>query len=105
MRTRSMIPARSVGALRASWPANSPAALPQQGIRLRNASRQRPEVSGGELFLLPRGFFALLAQGLTNLMASLPHFPCSAIVLNCQETNSEGYWRISPSKNHLSHIE
>src|SRR5437588_2300941 len=71
MRTRSMIPARSVGALRASWPANSPAALPQQGIRLRNASRQRPEVSGGELFLLPRGFFALLAQGLTNLMASL----------------------------------
>src|SRR5438067_7365439 len=73
MRTRSMIEAWSVGALRASWPANSPAALPQQGIRLRNASRQRPEVSGGELFLLPRGFFALLAQGLTNLMASLPN--------------------------------
>src|SRR2546421_1067063 len=72
MRTRSMIEAWSVGALRASWPANSPAALPQQGIRLRNASRQRPEVSGGELFLLPRGFFALLAQGLTNLMPSLP---------------------------------
>ena len=41
---------------------------------MRNASRQRPEVSGGELFLLPRGFFALLAQGLTNLMASLSPF-------------------------------
>src|SRR2546421_6017393 len=105
MRTRSMIEAWSVGALRASWPANSPAALPQQGIRLRNASRQRPEVSGGELFLLPRGFFALLAQGLTNLMASLPRLllvsSLSPFWVSKQAGSLNVYWWRNPVSLHL----
>ncbi len=38
----------------------------------RRLEARYSEVQGGYLFLLPKGFFALLAQDLTNLMASLP---------------------------------
>src|SRR5947209_7728949 len=50
------------------------------GSVCRTLEARCSEVQGGHLFLLTEGFFTLLAQDLTNLMASLPHFPCSAVV-------------------------
>ncbi len=66
-----MIPARSVGAVRASRPAYSPAPLPQQGIGLQNTGGALLSSAKGAIFF-PRSksFLVPFAQGLTNFMAS-----------------------------------